>query len=415
MYTERIMLISRNIERKIEQLLRIFPVVALLGARQTGKTVLSKKLRPTWRYVDFENPNDFEMVSRDPILYFEQFPSEIILDEAQSYPKLFDILRGVIDQRRQEKGRFILTGSSSPELLKQISESLAGRIGIVEIGTLKANEYYQKPLSPLYKIFEQQLDKRLLDFHEQPLSNAQMRQIWLRGGYPEPLLSLNDSDYQLWMQNYRDTYVNRDVARLFPQLNRNKFQRFISMLADLSGTILNKSSVGRALEFNESTAREYLHIASNTFIWRELLSYENSAIKSIVKMPKGYIRDSGLLHFLRKIQDIDALLTSSSIGSSFESFVIEELIKGIESMSIVNWDARYFRTRGGAEVDLVLSGTFGVLPVEIKYGTTVQLKQLDSLRKFIEDNHLPFGLLINQASEVLWLSDKILQVPIGWV
>ncbi len=409
------MLISRNIESKIEQLLRIFPVVALVGARQTGKTVLSKKLRPAWRYVDLENPNDFEMISRDPVLYFEQFPSEIILDEAQSYPKLFEVLRGVVDQRRQEKGRFIITGSSSPELLKKISESLAGRIGIAEIGTLKANEYYQKPLSPLYKIFEQPLEKRLPDFREQPLSNAQMRQIWLRGGYPEPLLSLSDSDYQLWMQNYRDTYVNRDVARLFPQLNRNKFQRFISMLADLSGTILNKSSVGRALEFNESTAREYLHIASHTFIWREILSYENSAIKSIVKMPKGYIRDSGLLHFLTGIQDMDALLKSSSIGSSFESFVIEELIKGMESMSIVNWDARYYRTRGGAEVDLVLSGAFGVLPVEIKYGTMVQLKQLDALKKFVEDNQLPFGLLINQSSEVLWLSNNILQVPVGWI
>ena len=409
------MLVSRNIESKIEQLLRIFPVVALVGARQTGKTVLSKKLRPLWRYVDLENPNDFEMISRDAILYFEQFPSEIIFDEAQSYPKLFEILRGVVDQRRQEKGRFILTGSSSPELLKQISESLAGRIGIVEIGTLKANEYYQKPLSPFYKIFEQQLDKGLLDFREQPLSNAQMRQIWLKGGYPEPLLSLSDPEYSSWMQNYRDTYVNRDIARLFPQLNRNKFQRFITMLADLSGTIVNKSEVGRALEFNESTAREYLHIANNTFIWREILSYENSTIKSIVKMPKGYIRDTGLLHFLTGIQDMEALMKSFFIGSSFEGFVTEELLKGLESMAIVNWDARYYRTRSGVEVDLVLSGPFGVLPVEIKYGTMIQLKQLDSLTRFVEDNHLPFGLLINQASEALWLSDRIFQVPVGWI
>jgi predicted AAA+ superfamily ATPase len=395
--------------------LRIFPVVALVGARQTGKTVLSKKLRPLWRYVDLENPNDFEMISRDAILYFEQFPSEIIFDEAQSYPKLFEILRGVVDQRRQEKGRFILTGSSSPELFMQISESLAGRIGIVEIGTLKANEYYQKPLSPFYKIFEQQLDKGLLDFREQPLSNAQMRQIWLKGGYPEPLLSLSDPEYSSWMQNYRDTYVNRDIARLFPQLNRNKFQRFITMLADLSGTIVNKSEVGRALEFNESTAREYLHIANNTFIWREILSYENSTIKSIVKMPKGYIRDPGLLHFLTGIQDMEALMKSFFIGSSFEGFVTEELLKGLESMAIVNWDARYYRTRSGVEVDLVLSGPFGVLPVEIKYGTMIQLKQLDSLTRFVEDNHLPFGLLINQASEALWLSDRIFQVPVGWI
>ena len=294
----------------------------------------------------------------------------------QNYSKSFVV--SLINIARKKDVLFS-RGSSSPELLKQISESLAGRIGIVEIGTLKANEYYQKPLSSFYKIFEQQLDKKLLIFREQPLSNAQMRQIWLKGGYPEPLLSLSHSDYGIWMQNYRDTYVNRDIARLFPQLNRNKFQRFITMLADLSGTIVNKSEVGRALEFNESTAREYLHIASNTFIWREILSYENSTIKSIVKMPKGYIRDSGLLHFLTGIQDMEALLKSSFIGSSFEGFVTEELIKGLESMAIVNWDARYYRTRSGVEVDLVLSGPFGVLPVEIKYSTMVQLKQLDPL------------------------------------
>ena len=111
--------INRNVEEKIERLLRIFPVVALVGARQTGKTVLSKKLRPAWRYVDLENPNDFELVSRDPMLYFEHFPSQIIFDEAQNYPKLFEVLRSIIDAKRDLKGRFILTGSSSPELLHQ--------------------------------------------------------------------------------------------------------------------------------------------------------------------------------------------------------------------------------------------------------------------------------------------------------
>ncbi len=410
------MQVSRNLEDKIERLLTIFPVVALVGARQTGKTVLSKKLRPMWRYVDLENPKDFEMITRDPMLYFEQFSSEIIFDEAQSYPALFEILRGVVDKQREEKNRFILTGSSSPSLLKQISESLAGRIGIVEIGTLKANEYYQMPLSPFYQIFNQKrLDIKKIKFETQPITNEKMRDIWLKGGYPEPLLSLPDKDYHLWMQNYQDTYVHRDIARLFPQLNRNKFQRFVTMLSDLSGTIVNKSEIGRALEFNESTARDYLHIATQTFVWREILSYENSTVKAIVKLPKGYIRDSGLLHFLTGISDMEALLKSACIGASFEGFVIEELLKGLESMAITNWNARYYRTRAGAEIDLILSGPFGVLPIEIKYGTMVQLKQLKHLSQFIEDNKLPFGLLINQSSEAVWITDKIFQLPLGWI
>ena len=408
-------LINRNIEEKIERLLRIFPVVALVGARQTGKTVLSKKIRPDWRYLDLENPNDFELISRDPMLYFDHVSSHIIFDEAQNYPKLFEVLRGVIDAQRGEKGRFILTGSSSPELLSQLSESLSGRIGIIEVGTLKANEYYRKPLSPLYTLFESRLDKQAVNFCEPPLSNAQMREIWLKGGYPEPLLTMSDQDYLLWMQNYRDTYVNRDVARLFPQLNRVKYQRFIKMLATLSGTIINKSEGGRILEFNESTAREYLHIASDTFIWREMLSYENSVIKSIVKMPKGHIRDTGLLHFLSNIQNYNALFESSTMGSSFEGFIIEELLKGLEATCVTNWESHYYRTRAGAEVDLILSGAFGVLPIEIKYGTSTPLKQLTSLTRFIEENKLAFGLLINQSSDAIWLSEKIFQLPVGWV
>ncbi len=408
--------IDRNLKDKIERLLRIFPVVALVGARQVGKTVLSKTLRPTWRYVDLENPNELERINRDPILYFEHYPSHIIFDEAQSYPELFNVLRGIVDARREEKGRFILTGSSSPELLSQIPESLSGRIGIIEIGTLKANEYYQAPLSPLYQLFESRLDKKLLStLKKPPLSNEQMRNVWLRGGYPEPLLTMHEPDYRLWMQNYRDTYINRDIAKLFPQLNRSKYQRFIQMLAKLSGTIINKSDVGRILEFNESTAREYLHIASHTFIWREILSYEHSPVKSIVKMPKGYIRDSGLLHFLSRIETMDTLFESSCIGTSFEGFIMDELIKGLDATLVTNWQPYYYRTRSGVEVDLILKGPFGVLPIEIKYGTNIQMKQLASLSRFVEENNLPFGLLINQSNEAMWLTDKLFQLPVGWI
>ncbi len=407
--------ILRNIEHKVEQLLRIFPVVALVGARQTGKTVLAKKLRPDWTYCDLENPHDFELVDRDPLLYFQQYPTRIIFDEAQHYPKLFAVLRGIIDANRAEKGRFIITGSSSPDLLRHLSDSLAGRIGIVEIGTLKINEYYQQPLSELYTLFHQPLNKKALNFATPPRNTTQVQKIWLQGGYPEPLLTLSEQDYRLWMQNYRDTYINRDIAQLFPQLNRNKYQRFINILANLSGTILNKSEVGRILEFSESTARDYLQIASQTFIWRELLSYEKTNMKSIVKLPKGHLRDNGLLHFLLNIVDQEALFNSRYIGLSFESFVIEELLKGLDATTVTNWQAHYYRTRAGSEIDLILSGPFGTLPIEIKYGSTTPLKQLNALTRFIIDNELPYGLLINQSTQALWLTEHIFQLPVGWI
>ena len=173
-----------------------------------------------------------------------------------------------------------------------------------------------------------------------------------------PLLTLNDTDYQLWMEQYRDTYINRDIAKLFPRLNRIKYQRFISILARLSGTIINKSDLGRILEFDESTSREYLSIAHHTFIWREILSYENSVMKSVVKMPKGYFRDTGLLHFLLRIYNEDDLLNTPYVGLSFEAFVIDELLKGLTATLVTNWRPYYYRTRSGVEVRTWILETF---------------------------------------------------------
>jgi uncharacterized protein len=408
-------MLKRNLEIKIKYLLSNFPVVAIIGARQTGKTTLSKQIAPSWKYIDLENPNDFARIEHDPLFFFDQYPSHIIIDEAQSYPDLFKVLRGVIDSQREEKNRFLLTGSSSPELLANISETLAGRIAIVELGTLKANEFYQQPLSDFYDLFNQKLNSKFVVSGDAPLTISRMQNIWLHGGYPEPNLSRDESFFSLWMQQYRDTYINRDIARLFPRLNKFTYQRFLMILSKLSGTIINRSDVARTLEINEKTVREYLTIAEKTFLWRQLPSFEKNIIKAIVKMPKGYIRDCGLLHNLLRIQTLDELQQHPIIGHSFESFVIEEIIKGLQATNVTNWDACYYRTRNGTEIDLILDGSFGTLPIEIKYGSRVDYKQLRSLESFIEEHQLPFGILINQSKKVEWLTAKIVQIPVGWL
>lgn len=403
----------RNQAKVIEKLLEIFPVVAILGARQTGKTTLARQIRPNWRYYDLEQLQHFDLISQDPTLFFQYHPNDIIIDEAQNYPQLFQVLRGVIDAHRDRKGRFILTGSSSPELSKHLSESLAGRIAVVELGTLMANEYYKKPLSNFYQIFTNKLSPAAIINFQPQFSNQEMRSIWLKGGYPEPTLSHDDFFYEQWMNNYYLSYIDRDIARLFPKLNKVKYQRFIKILGHLSGTILNKADLGRALEIDEGTVREYLHISEGTFLWREVPSYEHSGIKSIVKMPKGYIRDSGLLHYLLQIKTEEDLFNHPIIGYSFESFVIESLIKGLQSAMISNWRINYFRTRKGAEIDAILSGYFGILPIEIKCSSFVPIKKLLSMTDFIEKHQLPLGIVISFVDEVIWLSEKIVQIPVG--
>lgn len=407
--------IQRNLQAKSEELLNNFPVLAILGARQCGKTTFTKQLKPDWKYFDLENPNDFEVISRDPVFFFEQFPQHLILDEAQDYPEIFKTLRGVIDSDRTQKGRFIITGSSSPDLLNHISETLAGRIAIIKMDTLKANEACLQPLSEFYEVFYHPLDRKNLIEGPPRISNSDMQKIWLTGGYPEPVLQNQPDYYAQWMQQYRDTYINRDLSKLFPRLNKFAYQQFLSMLSKLSGTIINKAELSRAIDVSQPTIAEYLHITTGTFLWRSIPSFSSNRIKSLIKMPKGHMRDSGILHYLLKISDMDSLITSPNVGLSFEGFVIEEILKGLEATSVINWEQYYYRTSSGAEIDLILHGPFGLLPIEIKHGSTVKTKQLQALAHFIQEFECPFGIVINQASETRWLTPQIYQIPVGWL
>lgn len=255
-------------------------------------------------------------------------------------------------------------------------------------------------------------------FGKAPLSLEQVHHCWLRGGYPQPLWELNKSGqsfYDNWMSNYQSTYINRDVAKLFPKLNKINFRRFLNMLSKLSGHILNRSDIARSLEISEPTVAHYLEIANGTFLWRQLPSFENNITKSTIKMPKGHIRDSGLLHHLLHIINLESLYNDPIAGRSFEGFVIEEILKGIQDAGIVNTQFFYYRTRSGAEIDLILEGNFGLLPIEIKLGKTVIRNKLLTLSRFVEEHQLSFGMVINQSEQVEWLTQNIVQIPVGWM
>jgi len=406
--------VRRNLEGKINRLLGIFPVVMLVGARQTGKTTLSRITRPEWKYFDLENGDDYDFISRDYSFFFSEYPRKVIIDEAQEAPELFRQLRGVIDANRSEMGRFILTGSSSPELLKKASDSLAGRVAIVEIGTLKMNEIRQVPLPRFYALFEDELSFESLN-HLRTLQSSvnDVLNLFLRGGYPDPVLSDDDYTYNVWMENYYQTYINRDIRKLFPRLDAIRYRRFVSMLSSLSGTIINKAQLGRSVDVSEVTIRDYLDIADKTFFWRTIPSYENSSSKSIVKMPKGIVRDSGINHYLSGIDNREKLLRSPQLGHNFESFIIEEILKGIQATSVTRWDYYYFRTKNGAEIDLILEGSFGVLPIEVKVGEKTTLRDLTALQRFIAKENVPFGIVVNNSQEVRMLSEQIIQIPAG--
>ena len=283
----------------------------------------------------------------------------------------------------------------------------------VYVSPLKINEYHQKPLSPFYKLFQSKLSPKNLETLTPQHTRTELEYLWLNGGYPEPLLRNSPTFHATWMDAYLEAYLYTDIARLFPKLNTFAYRRFISMLSKLSGTILNKSDIGRNLEISEGSVREYLTIADGTFIWKNIPSYEKNHIKSIIKMPKGHLTDSGIAHHLKRIQTLTDLDTDPHVGNSFESFIIEEILRGLHATNIPNWTPHFYRTRNGAEIDLILEGPFGTLPIEIKYGTTTKLKNLKSLSEFVQSNSLPFGILINQSTQVDWITRNIIQIPAG--
>lgn len=399
----------------LNELLALFPCVALTGVRQSGKTTALQQLPDSWQIFDLEVASDRDIVARDPDLFLRLNPAQVALDEAQLLPEVFPALRVAIDAERHHNGRFVITGSSSPALMRSISESLAGRIAILEVAPFMLGEAFAQPQSGLYELIQSR--RVAQDFSGLTKGEAGLQQIhdyWLLGGYPEPWIKSHARFHKLWMQNYVKTYLERDILRLFPNLQREKYQLFLHMLAQLSGTIINYSDVARTLGVSAPTVREYFRIADGTFVWRHIPPYEKNAAKRIVKHPKGYLRDSGLLHHLLHLYSQNDLLAHPQMGHSWEALVIENLIRGLNALGVV-FDYYHYRTSAGAEVDLVLEGEFGLLPVEVKYKQAVPLRELKGILGFIDEYQCPYGIVVSNNERLMLLDDKLINVPVSYI
>ncbi|MCF6265379.1 MAG: ATP-binding protein [Desulfuromusa sp.] len=407
---------KRLLGAKVESLMSMFPAVAVIGSRQCGKSTLVKDVYSDWKYYDLERPDDYQLITSDPLGFFGRQREKVIIDEAQQYPELFSVLRGIIDQDRNACGRFLLTGSSSPEIVKGLSESLAGRIATLELWPFKMVEFYEKPLPPIYDLLVDRTTslEKLARLRTQITPN-QVYEHWLQGGYPEPRIKSQDNPlfHGLWMDGYFSDYIRRDIQRLFPRLNTHNFRLFIQSLSYYSGSIINQSVVSRALEISSVTAREYFEILHNTFIWRNLRSFEKNSLKKVQKMPKGFFRDSGILHHLLKVDEVDRLLIHPTAGTSFESFVIEEIIRGIQCTLKAGVDFNFYRTRDRAEIDLIIDGPFGFIPIEVKLGTKINQRMLGSLKTFLKETGSQYGILINNSEKIEMVAENIIQLPVG--
>ncbi len=343
-------MIPRRLLSTLTSALAEVPTVALLGPRQAGKTTLAHEVagtRPTV-YLDLESEADRAKLS-EPELYLAQHADKlVILDEIQRAPHLFRSLRGLVDKGRRSvrgTGRFLVLGSASIDLLRQSSESLAGRIRYLELGPLDAGEVGRKRLDAL----------------------------WLRGGFPESLLAATDAASLRWRTDFIRTYLERDIPQLGPRIPAETLRRLWTMLAHQQGGLLNASALARALAVDGKTVAVYLDLLVDLLLVRRLPPWHGNVRKRLVKSPKVYIRDSGLVHALLGIGDREALLAHPAVGGSWEGLAIESLIAAAPSGA----EPHFFRTAAGAEIDLLLKlpGHRKPWAIEIKRGLAPKLER----------------------------------------
>ncbi len=408
---------KRACESLLNAYLKTFPCVALLGVRQCGKTTLLDTLGSGWRRFDLERRADYAMISRDPDAFFRVNTKRVSIDEAQVLPEIFPALRVAIDARRAEKGRFVITGSSSPALLRSVSESLAGRVGIIEMSPFSWDEVTRTTGrdSFLHRLQDRKAGTSNMIEGLKPRGGlARAHDFWFRGGYPEPWLNSEDSFRTHWVEQYIQTYLFRDVKRLFPGLDDVRFRRFLEMLGGLSGRVLNYAEVARALGVSQPTVADWFDIAHGTFIWRKIPAYSKNVMKRTVKHPRGYLRDSGLLHALLRIPDTDALLSHPQMGSSWEGMVVEEVLRRLKALGVAH-EYSYYRTGAGAEVDLVLEGNFGRVAMEIKHNSTVGGRDLRGLRDFVAEHKARLGVVINNDVAPRLYEEKLIGLPFTYL
>ena len=325
-------MIHRLADARIRELVTRFPAVAVLGPRQVGKTTLARRiveeLGAAAVYLDLELPSHRAKLS-DPELYFSsQEDRLVVLDEIQRVPGLFEVLRGVIDERRRQGRRhrqFLLLGSASIDLLQQSSETLAGRIAYSELTPLLAEEVATK-------------------------KRGDRDRLWLRGGFPDSFLAVDEAASVEWREEFIGTYLERDIPLLGPRIPAETLRRFWTMLAHEQGTLLNAASVAGAIGVSGQTVGRYLDLMVDLLLVRRLQPWSKNAGKRLVRSPKVYVRDSGLVHALLGLRDLDAVLGHPVTGGSWEGFVIENLLAAAPSGT----SACFYRTAVGAEIDLVL-------------------------------------------------------------
>ena len=376
-------MLRRIAENRLMPLWSAFPAVLVLGARQVGKTTLARAVLPEALYCDLEEPGTRELFSEDPTYQIESREERggeraLILDEAQAVPEVFSALRGIIDRERSRNGRFLLMGSAQPSLVRGISETLTGRVGVITLDPLTAIEVSSG---------NKEMDYRIL---------------WLRGGFPDALRG----DFRTWWESYLSTFLERDLPYLGVSADPLLARRLLTYLAHAQGGLFNASEVGRNLGVSYHTIHRYISIFERTFLVRRLPPYFRNIGKRLVRSPKIYLRDTGLLHHLLNVSSIEELESHPKRGASWETFVLEDLLRR-ESVAYPHSQPYFWRTAAGAEIDLLLERGQELFGVELKVGRGSKAGVGKRVGEVVGDVGANAGWILDQSKEEVPLASGV--------
>ena len=377
-------MIEREIQSRLARLIDRNPAVVLTGPRQVGKTTLALTViagRPA-TYVDLERPSHLARVADIEQYCAEHAGELVVFDEIHRTPDLFAPLRGIVDERRRAgsaPGSFLFLGSASVELLRQSSETLAGRLAVCELHPLAAPEVPERDLGSL----------------------------WCRGGFPESYLAPNDAESLDWRFAFIETYLRRDIPQLGPRIPAETLRRFWTMLAHNQGQTLNAATLARGLDVTGTTVARYLDLMSDLLLVRRLQPWTSNLRRRLIKAPKVYIRDSGICHALLGVRTLDDLFGHPVIGGSWEGFVIENILRVLPAGA--SWG--YYRTAGGAEVDLIVESGGALWAVEIKRSSAPTVSR--GFHSACEDLRPAAGFVVHGGAESFPLAKDIRAVSLS--
>lgn len=403
------MYLERHIESVIKMAMQQFPSVLVTGPRQVGKSTLLEHVSSgEYTYVTFDDPLLLQQALEEPGLFMVNHPEDLVLDEVQHCPALFPHLKLRMD-REKRKGMFLLTGSQAFSMMKNVSESLAGRIAILNLHGFSMRElkhiHFNRPFLP---------DAAYLGEREKSLVHYDSLWNAIHKGYM-PAVNIEDVDWRLYYSSYVKTYIERDVRQLTQVADENRFLSFMVSIAARSGELLNYSSVAKDIGVSLDTVKRWTSILQTSGIIHLLQPYANNRLKRAIKTPKVYMMDTGLMAYLTKWVTPEVIQNGAKAGQFFETFIISEIIKSYTNAGISDLPLYYYRDKDGKEIDLLIEDGAMLYPVEIKM-TASPSKSMAKAFEVLNENHtVGTGVILCQYEKKLWLSENLVALPAAYI